>query len=97
MRRIFAIAVVTACTAAALILGVGASDDPGAGYEVRAIFDNVSGAVEGEDVKVAGAKVGAIDSLDVTEDKKAVVVLRIDEDGFAPFRDNATARSARSR
>jgi ABC-type transporter Mla subunit MlaD len=90
MRRIFAIAVVTACTAAALILGVGASDDPGAGYEVRAIFDNVSGAVEGEDVKVAGAKVGAIDSLDVTEDKKAVVVLRIDEDGFAPFRDNAT-------
>jgi ABC-type transporter Mla subunit MlaD len=90
MRRIFAIAVVTACTAAALILGVGASDDVGAGYEVRAIFDNVSGAVEGEDVKVAGAKVGAIDSLDVTDDKKAIVVLRIDEDGFAPFRENAT-------
>lgn len=90
MRRIFAIAVVTSCTVAALILGVGASDDAGAGYEVRAIFDNVSGAVEGEDVKVAGAKVGAIDSLDVTDDKKAAVVLKIDEDGFAPFRQNAT-------
>ena len=89
MRRIFAIAVVGASTAAALILGVGASDPAGEGYQVRAIFDNVSGAVEGEDVKVAGAKVGAIKDLDVTPEKKAVVVLEIDEDGFAPFREDA--------
>jgi ABC-type transporter Mla subunit MlaD len=89
MRRIFAIAVVTACGAAALIVGVGASDPAGEGYQVRAIFDNVSGAVEGEDVKVAGAKVGAIKELDVTPEKKAVVVLEIDEEGFAPFREDA--------
>ena len=89
MRRIFAIAIVTASAAAALIVGVGASDDSGAGYEVRAIFDNVSGAVEGEDVKIAGARVGAIKELDVTEDKKAVVVLEIEEPGFAPFRADA--------
>ena len=78
-----------ASAAAALVLGVGASDDSGAGYEVRAIFDNVSGAVEGEDVKIAGARVGAIKELDVTADKKAVVVLEIEEPGFAPFRDDA--------
>jgi ABC-type transporter Mla subunit MlaD len=89
MRRIFAIAVVTASSVAALILGVGASDDIGETYEVRAIFDNVSGAVEGEDVKVAGARVGAIKSLDVTPEKKAAVVLEIEETGFAPFRENA--------
>src|SRR5918992_6358854 len=89
MRRIFAIAVVTASAAAALILGVGASDDAGVGYEIRAIFDNVSGAVEGEDVKVAGARVGAIKELDVTADKKAVVVLEIEEPGFAPFHADA--------
>jgi ABC-type transporter Mla subunit MlaD len=89
MRRIFAIAVVTASAAAALVLGVGASDDDGAGYEVRATFDNVSGAVEGEDVKVAGARVGSIKELDVTPEKKAIVVLEIEESGFAPFRADA--------
>jgi ABC-type transporter Mla subunit MlaD len=89
MRRIFAIAVVTASAAAALILGVGASDESGEGYEVRAIFDNVSGAVEGEDVKIAGARVGAIKELDVTPDKKAVVVFEVEEPGFAPFRADA--------
>ena len=89
MRRMFAIAVVIACAGAALVLGVGASDDDGAGYEVRAIFDNVSGAVEGEDVKVAGARVGSIKELDVTPEKKAVVVLEIEEPGFAPFRADA--------
>src|SRR5687768_1833741 len=89
MRRIFAIAVVTASAAVALVLGVGASDESGEGYEVRAIFDNVSGAVEGEDVKVAGARVGAIKELDVTEEKKAVVVLAIEEAGFSPFHADA--------
>ena len=89
MRRIFAIAVVTASAIVALVLGVGASDDSGEGYEVRAIFDNVSGAVEGEDVKIAGARVGAIKGLDVTAEKKAVVELEIEEAGFAPFHADA--------
>jgi ABC-type transporter Mla subunit MlaD len=89
MRRILAIAVVSASAITALVLGVGASDDSGEGYEVRAIFDNVSGAVEGEDVKVAGARVGAIKDLDVTPEKKAVVVLEIEEPGFAPFHADA--------
>jgi len=89
MRRILAIATVMASAAAALVLGVGASDDDGAGYEVRATFDNVSGAVEGEDVKIAGARVGAIKELDVTSEKKAIVVLEIEEPGFAPFRADA--------
>jgi ABC-type transporter Mla subunit MlaD len=80
---------VTASAAAALVLGVGASGDDGEGYEVRATFDNVSGAVEGEDVKVAGARVGSIKDLDVTAEKKAVVVLEIEEAGFAPFRADA--------
>ena len=89
MRRIFAIGIVSACAVAALVIGTGASDSDGAGYEVRAIFDNVSGAVEGEDVKIAGARVGAIKELDVTEEKKAIVVLEIEEPGFAPFRADA--------
>ena len=89
MRRILAIALVSASAIAALVLGTGASEPNGAGYEVRAIFDNVSGAVEGEDVKIAGARVGSIKELDVTPEKKAIVVLEIEEPGFAPFRENA--------
>lgn len=87
MRRL-----VTALLCAALILvalvfvALGGDDD---GYRVRAIFDNVSSAVPGEEVKVAGAPVGTIESLDVTPDNKAVAVLAIDEDGFAPFRTDA--------
>ena len=89
MRRIFAIATLLACAAAAVVLGTGADGSSGDTYEVRAIFDNVSGAVEGEDVKVAGARVGSIKELDVTGDKKAIVVLSIEEPGFAPFRADA--------
>ena len=45
------------------------------GYEVRAIFDNAGFVIPGEDVKIAGVKVGKVKSLDVTEDFKAAVVL----------------------
>ena len=89
MRRIFATATLLAFAAAAVVLGTGANGDAGDTYEVRAIFDNVSGAVPGEDVKVAGARVGSIKELDVTPDKKAIVVLDIEEPGFAPFRADA--------
>ena len=58
-------------------------------YRVRAIFDNAGFVIPGEDVKVAGVKVGKIDSLDVTDDFKAVVVLDIDDPGYQDFRRDA--------
>jgi ABC-type transporter Mla subunit MlaD len=89
VRRLVAIAVLCPAVAVLLALGIGAKGDDGAGYKVRAIFDNVAFAVPGEDVKVAGAKVGTIESLDVTPDKKAAAVLRIDDGRFAPFKEDA--------
>jgi len=44
------------------------------------------------DVKVAGVKVGKIDSLDVTSDKKAAMVLAIDDKNFQDWRADATCR-----
>ena len=76
---------------------MGARCDGGGAYKVRAIFDNAGFVIPGEDVKVAGVKVGTIDSLDVTKDKKAAVVLSIDRPGFQDFRRTRTASSARSR
>lgn len=72
-----------------LVLGTGASDDDSGSYRVRAIFDSASFLVPGEDVKVAGVKVGTIESLDVTEDNKAAIVLRIDDPAFQDFRQDA--------
>ena len=70
----------------AVLLARGGGEEP---YKVRAIFDNAGFAIPGEDVKVAGVKVGKIDSLDVTDDFKAVVVLNIQEQAYQDFRKDA--------
>jgi len=72
--------------AVAVVLATRDDEEP---YLVRAIFDNAGFAIPGEDVKVAGVKVGKIDSLDVTKDFKAVVVLRIDDEAYQDFRRDA--------
>src|SRR5256885_8475793 len=88
MRRLIAITLLLIAVPLVLVFGIAANDGGGSGYEVRAIFDFVR-AVPGEDVKVAGAKVGKIESLHVTPDNKAAVVLDIQKDGFSPFHTNA--------
>jgi phospholipid/cholesterol/gamma-HCH transport system substrate-binding protein len=88
MKRLVAIALVLVAVPLLLVFGLGANDSGGSGYKVRAIFDFVR-AVPGEDVKVAGAKVGKIDSLHVTPDNKAAVVLAINKAGFTPFHADA--------
>jgi phospholipid/cholesterol/gamma-HCH transport system substrate-binding protein len=91
-QRIAGSAAVVAVTAAVVAaLGAGSNDD-GGGYKVRAIFDNASFVIAGEDVKVSGVNVGKIDSLDVDAKHRAVVVLKIDDPAFRPFRKDATCR-----
>jgi phospholipid/cholesterol/gamma-HCH transport system substrate-binding protein len=65
------------------------SRDEEESYRVRAIFDNAGFLIEGEDVKVAGVKVGSIEAIDVTPDFKAAVVLAIDDPGYQDFRTDA--------
>jgi phospholipid/cholesterol/gamma-HCH transport system substrate-binding protein len=103
MRRVLAtIAVVVACTG--LVIAGTAGSSGGSGYEVRGIFDNGGFIVPGEDVRVAGAKVGSVESVDVTDKDeiasleggphavpgKAVVVMNITDAGFADFRRDAS-------
>jgi virulence factor Mce-like protein len=83
-----AIALLLIAVPLVLIFGIAAGGSSGGGYKVRAIFDFVR-LVPGEDVKIAGAKVGKVESLDVTPDKKAAVVLSITKDGFTPFHADA--------
>ena len=72
---------------------------------MRAIFDNGSFMVKGEQVRVAGANVGEVESVDVTMPGeidsyengkpeavpgKAVIVMKIEDPGFQDFREDAT-------
>ena len=91
MRRLIYIALFVAI-APWLVIGVvdaAGGDDHSDGYFVRAIFDNASSLVPGEDVKIAGAAVGVVDSLEVTDDKKAAVTLRLDDEDFTPWKADA--------
>ena len=89
MRRVATLLLVAVGLPALLVFGTGAGKDE-SGYEVRAIFDNASYIVKGEDVKVAGAVVGDVKSLDVTKDKRALSVLNITKPGFTPFHKGAS-------
>ncbi|MBS1871234.1 MAG: MCE family protein [Actinobacteria bacterium] len=89
MKRALAGGLLLAAALVVLVLGTGASGGGGGTYRVRAIFDSASFLVPGEDVKVAGVKVGAIESLDVTRANKAAIVLRIDDPAFQDFKRDA--------
>jgi phospholipid/cholesterol/gamma-HCH transport system substrate-binding protein len=100
MRRI--VATLGLLAAASLVVFGQAASGSGSSYEVRAIFDNGNFLVPGEEVRVAGAHVGSIGSVDVTtpgewvdrghgtDPGKAVVVLDITEAGFQDFRQDAS-------
>jgi phospholipid/cholesterol/gamma-HCH transport system substrate-binding protein len=90
MRRVLGIALTLVACSVGLLLATGASDGGASGYKVTAIFNNAFSVIPGEDLKIAGVKVGKIESLDVTADQKAAVVLRVDQAGFGDWRTDAT-------
>jgi phospholipid/cholesterol/gamma-HCH transport system substrate-binding protein len=83
--------IVVALIAAVGVAAFASSSSRGAGgpYTVRAIFDDAAFAVPGEDVRIAGATIGSIQSLDVTSNKKAAVTIQISDQRFTPFHENA--------
>ena len=101
MRRAIPILVGLVAIGLLFTLPSASGDDEGT-YRVRAIFDNGSFLVPDEEVRIAGARVGLIESVDVTGDDepvhadgspepgKAVIVLRIENDGFKDFRADAS-------
>jgi phospholipid/cholesterol/gamma-HCH transport system substrate-binding protein len=105
MKRILLATASAVILVAALIsLSVGGGSDP---YLVRAVFDTGGYVVDGEDVRINGARVGSVESVDVAmpdelvSEKdgrlqpapgKAIVVLKIDDPGFRDFRADATCQ-----
>lgn len=96
-------ALVVAVVVAVVLLAGGGGG--GSGYVVRGIFDSGGFMVAGEEVRVAGATVGEIESVGVTmpgevdgyEDGKpisvpgkAVIAMKITDPGFQDFRRDAS-------
>lgn len=89
MRRLVtAIALLAAVAVGAGLLTTGSSADAG-DYRVAAIFDTAKGMVAGQQVKIAGAVVGRVESIDLAPGPKARMELEI-ERRFGPFRTDAT-------
>ena len=104
MSRTLAIGALLAAAVVALVLVFSGGEEDDA-YVVRAIFDNGGFMVKGEEVRIAGANVGEIESVGVTlpgeiasyeggEPKKisgkAVIVMKITDPGFQDFRSDAS-------
>jgi phospholipid/cholesterol/gamma-HCH transport system substrate-binding protein len=87
MRTAIPVAAVLIVAALVALFVVSREEDDA--YRVRAIFDNAGFIIPGEDVKIAGVKVGSIEDVEVTDDFKAAVVLKIDDPGYQDFRADA--------
>src|SRR5690606_16511212 len=70
-----------------MILGTSFRDR----YELTATFDDVTGLLEGDDVKVAGTPVGRVESIEVVRGK-AVVGMKIDREVRIPADSTAAIR-----
>jgi len=90
MRRIALIGAAVIVAALGVIAAQGAKHHAAGTYVVRAIFDDASFAATGEDVRIAGANVGSIQSLGVTKGNRAAVTISVTDPRFAPFHADAT-------
>jgi phospholipid/cholesterol/gamma-HCH transport system substrate-binding protein len=105
IRRLIPVVILVAIVVGIVFLvsGGGSSD----GYRVRAIFDNGAFMVSGEQVRVAGANVGEIESVSVSRagepvaykngkavsvPGKAIIVMDIEDPGFQDFREDASCQ-----
>jgi ABC-type transporter Mla subunit MlaD len=104
-RRNLLIGGAIAAAVVVVVLLLAGGGGGGGGYVVRAIFDNGGFMVKGEQVRVAGANVGSIQSVGVTLPGevdsyeggspkaiagKAVITMKITDPGFQDFRRDAS-------
>jgi phospholipid/cholesterol/gamma-HCH transport system substrate-binding protein len=104
MRKAIVIGGLVAAVIVAIVL-ISSGGGESSGYVVRAIFDNGGFMVKGEQVRVAGANVGEIESVGITLpgevdsyeggkeraiSGKAVIVMKIEDPGFQDFRSDAS-------
>ena len=101
-RALIALGLVAAIVVVVLLVSGGGGSS---GYVVRAVFDNGGFMVHGEQVRIAGANVGTINSVSVSQPGepvayrhgklvavpgKAIITMEIADAGFQDFRQDAS-------
>ena len=79
-------ALVVAVVAVGIILLSG-----GSSYQVRAIFENASQIVTGDQVEVAGNSIGSVSKIALTPDGRAELTLTINNSQFTPLHQGTQA------
>jgi virulence factor Mce-like protein len=89
MKRLGVLGGLCALAVAILVAGPAAkSGEAGDSQKVAALFENAAGLVGGEDMKVAGVPAGIVESVELTDDRLALVEMEVAAP-FAPFRADA--------
>lgn len=91
MRRLVGILALLGLLGVGLVVSAcgGAGGGDAGAYRVRAVFNNAFALTKDTEVRVAGARVGTVEKLDVDQNRKAVVTLNITDPGFQDFRQDA--------
>ena len=63
-----------------------------ASKEYKAVFSDATGVNKGDDVRVAGVKVGSVKGVDIVDRTRALVTFKVDEDQQLTDGTNATIR-----
>ncbi len=89
MKRLVLIALIAGSVG---VLAAGARGD-GSEYQVSAVFDSAQGLVPGQLVKIAGARVGSVERVELIPGKRyrARLLLKV-EGKYGPFRADASCR-----
>jgi phospholipid/cholesterol/gamma-HCH transport system substrate-binding protein len=90
-RQIGRVAAIAALLVAIAVVAVLLLRGGDAGYSVVATFDNASQLVRGNDVQVAGKRVGEVTEIELTSRGAAAVTLDIADTDYAPLRRGTQA------
>jgi len=71
--------VVTTVATSLLVVTIG-NVSFSASNEYKAVFSDATGVVKGDDVRIAGVKVGTVDDIEIHDEDKALVTFTVDED-----------------
>jgi phospholipid/cholesterol/gamma-HCH transport system substrate-binding protein len=85
--RVAAIAAVGVAIVAVVVIVLSG----GSTYQVKAIFQNASQIVSGDQVEVAGNSIGSVSDISLTPDGKAQLTLSINNSSYNPLRQGTEA------
>jgi phospholipid/cholesterol/gamma-HCH transport system substrate-binding protein len=83
--------VVTTVATSLLVVTIG-NVSFNAKYEYKAVFSDATGVVNGDDVRIAGVKVGSVEGVEVHDEDKALVTFTVDQDAQVTAGTNAAIR-----